>query len=200
MGIISLQNPVIGQPDTTEDVKVQNNFTTLQTVINGNVDDANLKSPNGAVRKLLASDSNFVTALGTPGPFTVGNVYSMWLGDGGLSSQPQDFQVANKTAVARIRAGVLCNGVSPGLTITFGLFQIVSAGGSGGLTLGLSTIIAGTGVVLTPTASALVSGESSQFTLPVTTNTAYVLGFTTSASLAASSALAYTSQLYAYNT
>jgi hypothetical protein len=44
MGIISLQNPQIGQPDTTEDVKIQNNFTTLQTVINGNIDSTNLSA------------------------------------------------------------------------------------------------------------------------------------------------------------
>jgi hypothetical protein len=44
MGTISLQSPQIGQPDTTEDVKIQNNFTTLQTVINGNLDSANLSA------------------------------------------------------------------------------------------------------------------------------------------------------------
>jgi hypothetical protein len=42
MGTISLQVPTVGQPDTTEDVKVANNFTTIQTVINGNLDTTNL--------------------------------------------------------------------------------------------------------------------------------------------------------------
>jgi hypothetical protein len=69
MGTISLQNPTIGLPDTTEDVKVQNNFTTLQTVINGNIDDTNLKSPNNAARRLLMTQ---VVYLGGGQTYTSG--------------------------------------------------------------------------------------------------------------------------------
>jgi len=44
MGQISLNIPQIGLPDTTEDVKVANNFTTLQNTINGNIDSTNLSA------------------------------------------------------------------------------------------------------------------------------------------------------------
>ena len=44
MGQISLNIPQVGLPDTTEDVKVANNFTTLQNAINGNIDSTNLSA------------------------------------------------------------------------------------------------------------------------------------------------------------
>src|SRR6185312_16248441 len=44
MGQISLNIPQVGLPDTTEDVKVANNFTTIQNAINGNVDATNLSA------------------------------------------------------------------------------------------------------------------------------------------------------------
>jgi hypothetical protein len=42
MGIISIQVPQIGQPDTTEDVKIQNALNTIVAAINGNLDATNL--------------------------------------------------------------------------------------------------------------------------------------------------------------
>jgi hypothetical protein len=47
MGSISLQIPQIGLADTTEDVKVANNFSTIQTAINGNIDQTNLSATAG---------------------------------------------------------------------------------------------------------------------------------------------------------
>src|SRR3954468_7526284 len=42
MGLVTLDLPIIGQPNTGEDVKVRNNFQTLQNTINGNIDTPNL--------------------------------------------------------------------------------------------------------------------------------------------------------------
>src|SRR4051812_37852587 len=42
MGLVTLDLPLVGQPNTTEDVKVRNNFQTLQNTINGNIDTPNL--------------------------------------------------------------------------------------------------------------------------------------------------------------
>lgn len=42
MGLVTLDLPVVGQPNTSEDIKVRNNFQTLQNTINGNIDTPNL--------------------------------------------------------------------------------------------------------------------------------------------------------------
>lgn len=42
MGLVTLDLPLVGQPNTTEDIKVRNNFQTLQNTINGNIDTSNL--------------------------------------------------------------------------------------------------------------------------------------------------------------
>src|SRR4051812_7755764 len=42
MGLVTLDLPLVGQPNTTEDDKVRNNFQTLQNTINGNIDTPNL--------------------------------------------------------------------------------------------------------------------------------------------------------------
>src|SRR6185437_10659235 len=44
MGQISLNIPQVGLPDTTEDVKVANNFTTIQNAINGGIDSTNISA------------------------------------------------------------------------------------------------------------------------------------------------------------
>lgn len=42
MAIISISVPVVGSPNTTEDPKIANALTTLQTLVNGNLDAANI--------------------------------------------------------------------------------------------------------------------------------------------------------------
>jgi hypothetical protein len=54
MGIISIVMPVIGQPDTTEDVKLQNALAILQNVINGALDTNNLSPTAGVTTAQLA--------------------------------------------------------------------------------------------------------------------------------------------------
>lgn len=54
MGSISLNIPQIGLSDTTEDVKVANNFTTLQTAINGSLDSTNLNAAAAITRAQTA--------------------------------------------------------------------------------------------------------------------------------------------------
>src|SRR3954469_7614728 len=67
MGVITLDLPVVGQPNTTEDVKVRNNFQTLQNTINGNIDASNL-SPT-----VLSQLGNFKQALSAIQAQDVGN-------------------------------------------------------------------------------------------------------------------------------
>jgi hypothetical protein len=68
MGVITLDLPVVGQPNTTEDVKVRNNFQTLQNTINGNIDASNL-SPI-----VLSQLGNFKQALSAIQVQDIGNL------------------------------------------------------------------------------------------------------------------------------
>src|SRR3954469_24553634 len=68
MGVITLDLPLVGQPNTTEDVKVRNNFQTLQNTINGNIDASNL-SPI-----VLSQLGNFKQALSAIQVQDVGNL------------------------------------------------------------------------------------------------------------------------------
>lgn len=198
MGTISLVQPVVGQPDTTEDVKIQNNFTTIQNVINGNIDDSNLKSPNSGVRRLLLQASTTASGVG-PGTLPISDFPPAWLGDSGISSQPQDFQVAGKTAYGRIRAGVIPNSINPSVTLTFGLYPVTASGGaSGTINYTFGTAVSGSTFNLTPTNASFVSGESTQFTLP-TNAQFYMLGVVYSTTIAAGAVISITSQLYGYN-
>lgn len=49
MGLISIDQPQIGRADTTEDVKIQNNFTAIAAAINGGLDLTNLTPATAAL-------------------------------------------------------------------------------------------------------------------------------------------------------
>jgi hypothetical protein len=213
MGTISLQIPQVGQPDTTEDVKIANDFTTIQTVINGNLNDANLASPNSSVRHLLlegvgllpagttAADYFFVPTGSTLNPNSEGNPQAMtlWQGDAGYSGQPQDFTVANKSAYCRIRMSVSTNATAPAVTFVASLYPLIGLfGGLGSITFTFGTALAGGASIASPGASSAVGGTGAQFAMP-TANTAYALGVNINGTIAANSLVSITAQLYAYN-
>lgn len=50
MGSITLSIPQVNSPDSTEDPKIANNFTLLQTLLNGNLDSSNLSATIGFLR------------------------------------------------------------------------------------------------------------------------------------------------------
>jgi hypothetical protein len=222
MGTISLQNPVIGQPDTTEDVKVQNNFTTLQTVINGNIDTNNLNaaagivdtqlwSPNNTVPRLLLTafgqitggfayaGQNFILA-GTGLPFASGANASGIVVP--FVSASLSWAVAHKTTTAVVQLGVMVNAVIPSINITASLLKISSLGAVGNLSI-TGSLLAGstTAVNSNPAAGSATSVVSSPFTLPVDGGS-YVLVVTPSGgsgTVATSSVLFLSANLYAYN-
>ena len=224
MGQISLQIPQVGLSDSTEDPKVAANITTLQTLVNGQLDDTNLASPNNAYRRAMLSAFDLITSglagandyLLTSSGFgpllsnqdittaTAAMVtVPMWLGDAGYSSQPQDFQVANKTAYCRVRAHLLVNGVAPGTTtITVGLYRITGSGGTGtggNLHYTFGSALAGSTVAQANPSSGTTYGlESGQFAVP-TNNNAFALGFRLSAPISSLSVIAIGAQLYGYS-
>lgn len=198
MGLISLSLPQVGQPDSTEEPKIPSDLTIIQNVINGNLDDTNFASPNNAVRRLVLQATGSAAGSIASGVSAIETTPSLWAGDAGYSSQPQDFQVAAKTATARIRVAMLTNNTSPGVTFTFGLYQATGpGGGSGILTFGFS-LVSGSTVAITPVANNVTAGTSAAFALP-SSSAVYLLGKNLSGSTPAASAFFVTAQLYAYS-
>lgn len=213
----SISLPTIGQPNSTEDVKVNNSLTAISTWGNGNVLDTDLNSPNNSVRRVLLQASAWAAGAVVTGDYLVGfqtaspslyasgtnttSTFPIWGADSGVSSQPQDFQVANKTATARVRGTMMVNATAPGVTFTLGLYQITATGGGAGLfTLTFGTALAGSTVALaTPAIGSRTTVESAAFALP-SSAAVYALGVNVSGgTMAANSMVQITSQLLAYN-
>lgn len=228
MGTISLQVPTVGQLNSTEDPKITSDFNTLQTVINGNIDDTNLLSPNNAVRRVLLQGgglaADVTTGRGSPITWAVGDyicgaqalygesvlipgtgagAVPLFFQDTGVQGQPTDFQVAGgKTLYGRVRGTITTNSVSSGATVAVGLYNVTSvASGFGAVGYGFSGV-AGTqssaGVLGT---AGIQAFESPQFAMP-STGGSYAVGINITSSgpqLAADSAFLVSLQLLGYN-
>jgi hypothetical protein len=208
---LSIQVPIVGLGNVTEEPKIANDFTNLSIWANGNVADVDLKSSNNTVRRLILTASGILddsTPAGdhifTSDAYPVSSGAEcyypppMWIGDGGVSSQPPDFQVAGKTAMARVRTALAVS--APGsVTVTSGLYQLTGVGGVG---RGVSYVFAGaqfgsTTALANPPAGVSML-ESGEFLLPMAA-AVYALGVNLSAPPPANCAIAMTCQLYAYN-
>lgn len=90
MGLVSLTLPTVGQPNSTEDPKINSALTALQNVINGNLDTANIAN-NGvgtaeiadlavtAAKLAAGSSSRLLGALNSNGPGTWGSGVTRFL-------------------------------------------------------------------------------------------------------------------------
>lgn len=74
MGTIALQIPQIGQPNATEAPKIAGDFTTLQNVINGNLDSNNIAASLGASAGVNTAGSTVKGVVSNAGPGTRTNV------------------------------------------------------------------------------------------------------------------------------
>ena len=54
MGSITLSIPTVGQPNSTEDPKIATDLTTIETLVNGNIDSTNLSSTAAIAQTQLA--------------------------------------------------------------------------------------------------------------------------------------------------
>ena len=209
---LTIQVPQVGFANATEEPKISNDMTQLAAWANGNIVDADLSSPNNAFRRLIlqasavldrSTPTGDVIFTSQPYPIPSGAACDypalLWVGDGGLSSQPRDFQVQNKTAVARVRVALAASALLTGVTVTPALYQITAvAGGSGGISYTFSGAFPGSAIALATPAAGFTAGESTEFGLP-TGVVAYALGVNLSAQMPVGTALAITSQLYAYS-
>ncbi len=71
MGEISLQSPIVGLPNSTEDPKITSDFNTLQTLLNGNVDTANLNDAAGVLVTQLDAKARGLVVSPTAGSATL---------------------------------------------------------------------------------------------------------------------------------
>lgn len=225
MGTITYTIPVAGSTSFSIAAgEVDTALQALLTLLNGNVDtnnlsptaaiaDTQLGAPVSAVRRLLLQASSEVpstTAAGTyllapNGVVASGSAFGgvfppIWAADSGLSSQPQDFQVAGRSGFARIRAVVFVNQVAPAVTFTMGLYPITATGsGSGQVPLTFSSVLAGSTVaVATPAIGSITAVESAQFALPTAAGV-YALGVQFSGTITANSGVGISAQLFGYN-
>lgn len=186
-----MQIPTIGLPDTTEDVKLQNSLGTLQTVINGNLDDSNLKSPNNGVPRLLLNANGVIvgsTTYSTGGQSFIlvpaGTIVAM-----GASLQATvpmwtalpSWAVVGKTTNGFVQFSLANNNTTPGVNINASLMKLTGLGGTGSQINYAGTIVSGstTASFTNPLASANGSVVSSTFALP-TDSAAYFLVVTLS--------------------
>lgn len=159
MGTLALTLPTIGQPNSSEDVKIPNALSAIQTEYNTNI-------PN-----VLASIKSVSNPIGyIPGGTTAGEYYllpsniivasssslaSSGLADGFTYLASTDYAIAGYTTKLNLRAIMLGNATSAGVgSITYGLKQITAgAGGSpstltvtlGAFAISTSIVAAGSG-------------------------------------------------------
>lgn len=211
---LSIQVPVVGLSNATEESKLANDMTQLAAWANGNIADTDLRSSNNSVRRLILQATAILDDTTPAGDLVYGadsfpippgaatySVPAVWVGDSGVSGQPPGFQVPNKNSVARVRTG-LAVASAASVTITPGLYQITGVAGTGpggrGIAYSFGTAFPGSTAVSTTPGAGIVALETTEFFLP-TTQAVYALGVNLSARLAAGVAIAVTSQLYAYN-
>jgi hypothetical protein len=201
MGLLALNLPVIGQSSATEDQKVRDALSSIQTLLNGNVDEAN--APN-----MTAAFTTYKTVLwggGTAGSGITGA--GPWIVSGGPNAQaqlqpaavgaansaafafyldPADFTSNARTTKLRIRWLWTTNAVASGVTLTPGLYPVGSFGGVSGAAptiASLGTVVGGSTVTFTTPGAATTTVSTAEFTAPAANY--YVFGFASSGAMAA---------------
>lgn len=201
---LNIVQPVIGQSDSTEDVKIINAFTAILGVVNGNLDGGNVVASLTG-RRLIAQVPFFVQAgtVAASGPYAIAQ-------DGTLipssatptkplhwwSLDPANYAVVGKTTqwVGRLN---LATGVNPSTTVIAQVNAVTFGGSAGGIqwTSGSSANIGSIGS--TPGTNVAVVTEGGPQTFP--TAGAYIPLIGLSANTAANSAISGSFQIFALN-
>jgi hypothetical protein len=192
MGTIAITLPTIGDPNSTEDADVRNSLSTLQTVVNGNIDGANAPALASYYRRLARGSGLLAagSAANTYYAIATGDLLTTSLNDIGIPKEildlrSADLAVTGLTAKLRLRATILTNNTAPAVNFTFGLYQITTAtGGAGALTYTVNTVVA-TAAINAPAANLGTAANSADINLP--TDGYYLFGVVTSGTMAASS-------------
>jgi hypothetical protein len=137
VGIITLDLPVIGQSNVTEDAKIRNDLSILANVINGNLDASNLSSA------ILSQLGNFKVALTT--------------------TQVQDVGNANQIRAGRVLTPT--DFTNLGLSAPLGLWNLTNlndSSGNGRNLVNKGSVTFDTGITGTASESALFTGSAAQ--------------------------------------
>jgi hypothetical protein len=171
--------------------KIATDAVTAIKIPNASVTDAKLASPNNAVWRNLGQATAILGGGAGNATYVLGPNGILASGTSGTTPMlvipfnPTVYAVAGKTTTMRLLTNVTANGTVSVVTITFGLYPISSAGGNvGSVSYTLGTVVAGSTVAyVNPAINTHVANASGDFAAPANGN--YMLGFTTSATLAA---------------
>lgn len=200
---------VAGQPENINDV--QDMFNDVGTLVNGNLDTGNMATSMKAATLLGRYETISETSPVVVGPaFAVAGLYYTKpdgiQADGSASSgaaalipvNPADYAVSGLTTQYRVQAMLVSNAVALGVNLTYGLYPIASALGSGALTLTLAAAVVGSTVTRNaPSASVQSFDASGDFAL--SSSAPYLLGVTFSGTPAANSRATLVMRLQAHN-
>lgn len=197
-------------PGTAENVNhVQQNFSDVTTWANGNISDANLVPSTGVYRtahSLFTHDffrdvGNGTTAatssLMTGNAITSGSASSSNLVHA-FYIAAADYSITGRTPKMQVRAFALPNGTAPATTITVGLYEVTACGGAGftqSITFG-SPVSGTTVAFVSPAANSQNIGVSTPFSVP--SDGYYILGATSTGTVAANSVTALSATLQVY--
>lgn len=204
MTTLSLSVPTVGQPNSTEDVKVANDFTTLQAWANGSIDGANLDASLPG-RRLIMQTAIGMSGLAATTQLMNGASDAVLSGTGGTNRNiawayldPAGFAVVNRTTKLILRASLAVNSTAPAASFAAQLGAVTFTGGSGGLVPTAGATVSGSGLTFsTPAANAIVVSETAAFTFP--TAGAYAPNVVISPGMNAASVVGITFQLFVLN-
>lgn len=188
MGTLSLTLPTIGQPNSTEDVKIPNALTAIQSEYNANI-------PNilGAYKPLfqgsttatagLTAGTYYITTSGlvASGTATANPIQSVFYID------PAALAISGYSTKIRVVCVVNTNGTAPGMNFIMGVHPVTASAGAANsvsITLGAATIAA---TVFVPALSTLGQGTSIDVAMPAATQLA--CGVVTSGTIAANASV-----------
>lgn len=204
----TIQNLTAGQPENINDV--MQCFLDSQTLVNGNLDAANLATSAkpatllGAYRTVAEVDtflSSAQSGANTWIPSGGGSVVLLGA-NGGPAIFPitlADYTVTGLTTQFRVQTATITNTVAPAVNFTFALQKVATVGGTAGSILIASLAAAPTSVTrTTPAASSMFVDATSDFT--VSSDGVYVLTVASSGTPAANSFQIFRLRLQVHHT
>lgn len=181
MGNISLTLPVIGQPNSTEDTKIRDSLSTIQTVINGNLDDSNLVAASrktailGQPTLLFESAGSAISGGVAAGNYVMtssGGMTQVGIAAGAVST-PRLFPivsanhaVSGMTTNLRVEAILTTNSVAPTGNWAVGLCVPTVAGPASNMSIPTTGGFIGGSTTFTAPAASSVLSQSYTMVLP----------------------------------
>lgn len=204
MGTLSLTLPTAGSTlNSVADPEIVTAFTTVQTLVNGNIDGANVAATLTG-RRLVGEMDVFLNGAVAATYFSCDG--SQLASGGSLASlgpkwwhlDPAGFAITGKSNTQLIvRLSVATNATAPTVSFAGKLCAVTFAGGGNVIVPTVGTQAGTSATVTTPGASSVAVAETSAFTFP--TAGAYAPVITVSGSQASNSAVMAVIQLFAIN-